>query len=174
MDNTISAAHAQSLLRNYCVHQIQHELEQTSMGSPEVVLIKTLYLGNLCAQGNVEGVKGFLRETEPEELEEILNNRPYEQRFGNCLHMVGYWNTGKTAFELFKLLIDHGAEINQNYYEELPWEQKGGLWHCPITEKSLGRRSTNEFTSTMRRLRQLYDVCGAGETPDTSPDSVSP
>ena len=77
----ITAAHAQSLLHPFCIHQIHDILEETTMEDEKVddLTVKALYLGNLCARGDLAGVKRFLRETEekePEELDNILNHCP--------------------------------------------------------------------------------------------------
>ena len=121
--------------------------------------VRALYLGNLCALGDLAGVKRFLRETEdkePEVLDNILNHRPIEQWNGNCLHMVCNWNTGEKALEMFDILFEHGAKIYENYYDQLPWEKTGGLFIAPITQSTLGKRNPAEFSSTKDRLCGLY------------------
>ena len=162
-DIVITLARAQSLLRQmplFCKHEIRDILEETAFGDEvDDLTVDALYLGNLCARGDLDGVKKFLRETEekePEELDNILNHCPQEQWYGNCLHMVANWNTGDKALEMFDILFEHGAKLYENYYDHLPWEKTGGLFITPITQSTLGKRNPAEFSSTKDDLCEIY------------------
>ena len=147
-DIVITLARAQELLCQmplFCKHEIRDILEETAFGHEvDDLTVDALYLGNLCARGNFK------------KLKEFLNHRPIQQWNGNCLHMVASWNTGGKAFGMFDLLIEHGANIYKNYYDNLPWGKTGSLFITPITQSTLGKKNPDEFSSTKDELCRCY------------------
>ena len=166
----LSAAEAQSRLPDFTVDQIRQLLQEICVDDNELS-VKTHYLGNLCARGDINKVRAFLDETSPQELKKILNARPYDQWEGSCLHMVGYWNTGDKAIELFDLLYMYGAQFHQDGYDNFPWQSSADLWITPIVGADLGKRNTQEFKDTVLRLYRMYNVPVpvSGATPPVFP-----
>ena len=153
----ITAADARDKLPHFCVDHIKDILKQTTMEDEvDELTAQALYLGNLCALGDTKKVTEFLQDTDPEELDNILNHRPIQQWYGTCLHMVCNWNTGEKAFEMFDILVEFGAKLYKNDYGNLPWEKKGGLFIAPITDYTLGKRNPDEFSFTTKKLRRWF------------------
>ena len=159
----LTAAEARALLPNLTIENIRRYREKTGRVCTErpdfeELCLKVLYLGNLCARGDIDAIRRLLRETSPEEVEEIVNGTPYEQNHGNCLHMVLYWNTGSKAIELVELLLQYKASFLPNYHGDFPWENKGVVWISTITvdrqKPFLGRRNEAEFEPTLNYVRQ--------------------
>ena len=123
----LPAAHAQSLLPEFTFRRVQLPRERYHQPSDDLA-VKPLYLGHLCARGDIVEVRNFLQEIDPDDLEQILNAAPHEQWYGTCLHMVTYWNTGDKAIELFKLLVLHGAKPVEDYYGYFPWDMLRSLY----------------------------------------------
>ena len=106
--------------------------------------------------GDEEKIKLFIRETKAHELGDVLNCCPYEQWYGNCLHMLLFWNTGDKAITLFKLLDDHGARYIRNYYGLYPWQINASSWFVPFGNVNLGVRDKDEFRDTYAALVRMY------------------
>ena len=81
-----TASQARSLLSEYTLEEVR----QLYPGEDDTTIM-ALYLGNLCARGDLEKVEMFIQEHEsyPQHLHAILNCAPEDH--GNCLHMVMYW-----------------------------------------------------------------------------------
>ena len=159
----------QSQLPNYTFEQVGERLNRSRVlpdEQPRSTLDqKTIYLGLLCARGDVEKVKSFIRETESTELVEILNNRPKELFCGNVLHVVLFWNSDHVAIDLFDLLVQHGAEYCRNYYEECPWEQVGTVWFTMFAGPEIpGKRNLTDFEEVYQIIRESYEIDEYEET----------
>ena len=135
-------------------------LDQVHAMTPDIddFTARTLYLGHLCAGGNIERIQAFVRETEPQDLREILNCAPDQQWNGTCLHMLLGWNTGATALEMFELLVEHGAEYVRDGYGFYPWQKLGYVWITPIDYIEIGERDQDEFEETIENLRFMYHL----------------
>ena len=146
---------ARLLLPDYTLEQI-HAL----FPADTELTIKTFYLANQCARGDYEKVEAFVRETEPEELKTILNNRARQDK--TCLHTVLYWNTGAEALRLFQLLVQHGAKFVEDSYGHLPWRVGGYVWVSIITGNMVESehfgiiRNENDFTETHQLISAQY------------------
>ena len=149
-----TSVEAQQLLPNYTLEDISYEI----LKSAKRCLIdqKTLYLGNICARGDIESVISFINTTEKDELTEILNNGVYEFYFGTVLHVALYWNSGEKGIELFEILLENGAEPYRDYYGNFPWQQKDVTWSSPIDSIIIGDRDVKEFEDTYNYLRKTY------------------
>lgn len=131
----------------------------TAMVEPvDDLTVNALYLGYLCAGGNIERIKAFVRETEPRDLREILNCAPDLQWNGTCLHMLLGWNTGAEAHEIFDFLVQHGAEYVRDGYGFYPWQKLGFVWITPIDYIEIGERDQDEFEETIETLRFMYHL----------------
>ena len=150
---TFTAADAQSILPEYTIWEVRQLFPKK-----DDITIKALYLGNLCSRGDLEKIKGFIRETDPGQLLEILNCAPYEQWHGTCLHMLLKWNTGDKAIALFKLLVEHGAEYIRNHYDKYPWQIDSTEWTLSFAHINLGNRNCEEFRHTYETLIQMYSL----------------
>jgi len=156
-DNMLTASQARSFLLDFTIDHIRLLTQQA--GEPDDDFsIKTIYVGNLCARGDINQIKTFIRKTDPEELREILNCAPEQQWNGTCLNMLLNWNTGVKALEIFELLIEHGAEYSRDGYGFYPWQKLGSLWITPIEHVQLGDRDQDEFEETIVTLHQMYDL----------------
>ena len=153
----LTASQARSFLPNLSVDQVHFVLQMEGERVDELTA-KTVYLGNLCARGDIFKIKTFIRETEPQELREVLNCAPEQQWYGTCLHMVMYWNTGVRALEMFELLVEHGAEYKRDAYGSFPWGQLGSIWITPVESIELGDRNEDEFEETRSTIRELYNL----------------
>ena len=150
-----TASQARFLLSEYTLEEVR----QLNPGDDDTTIM-ALYLGNLCARGDLEKVEMFIQEHEsyPQHLHAILNCAPYEQWYGNCLHMVMFWNTGDNAMSLFTLLASHGAEYIRNYYEVFPCQTHAPVYIAPINGVDLGYRDVAEFRDTYQTVIQEYDL----------------
>ena len=153
----LTASRARSLLMNLSVEQVRL-VRQIEGEHIDDLTANALYLGNLCARGDMNQIKSFIRGTEIEEMREILNCAPEQQWYGTCLHMVMYWNTGAKALEMFELLVEHGAEYKRDSYGSFPWGQLGSIWITPVDNISLGPRNEDEFEETRATLREMYNL----------------
>jgi hypothetical protein len=150
----LTAAQAQALLSEYSMEEVRRMFSEKSE-----LTVTTLYFGNLCAMGDEEKIKSFIQETEPDRLRHILNHCPEEQWYGNCLHMLLFWNTGDKAISLFKLLVDHGAiEYTRNYYNVYPWQINAPSWIVPFGNVVLGNRDIDEFRDTYEAIERLFPL----------------
>ena len=156
-DNMLTISQARSFLPNLSLDQV-HSVLQMENECVDELTVKTVYFGNLCARGDIKQIKTFIRETEPQELREVLNCAPEKQWYGTCLHMVMYWNTGVKALELFELLVEHGAEYKRDGYSSFPWGQLGSIWITPVETIQLGDRNEDEFEETRSTIRELYNL----------------
>ena len=150
-----TASQARSLLSEYTLEEVR----QLYPGEDDTTIM-ALYLGNLCARGDLEKVEMFIQEHEsyPQHLHAILNCTPYDQWYGNCLHMVMFWNTGDNAMSLFTLLASHGAEYIRNYYEVFPCQIHAPVYIAPINGVDLGARTVAEFQDTYQTLILEYGL----------------
>jgi hypothetical protein len=151
----IGSKRARSCLKDYSLEDVRTIFQETNQLSDEIS-VKSRYLGNLCALGDIDKITTFLQETDPQERETILNHRPVEQCGGTCLHMLLYWNTGRTVDTLFALLIKNGAGYYQDAFDQFPWQMKGTRWVSPIEGVFLGERDTREFSSLYAILISLF------------------
>ena len=119
--HTITATETRALLPDYTIGDIRSYLVKNNRASGEVY-VKTIYLAHLCSKGDIETIKTFLDETNPEERVVILNECLYDQHEDTCLHVVTSWNTGDKAITLVKLLLEYGADFHENIYTQSPWE----------------------------------------------------
>jgi hypothetical protein len=154
-------SHIQSQLPEYTFEQVCERLNGNLVmpsDRPRSILDqKTVYLAHLCARGDVEKVKSFIRETDRHELNEILNNDPVNLFCGSVLHTVLFWNSDHVAIELFDLLVQHGAEYTRNYYEECPWEQVGTVWFTVLPGPEIpGKRDPADFQEVYRIIQEIY------------------
>ena len=153
--HTMRPSQARLLLQEYTIGQI-HAL----FPSDTELTIKTIYLGNQCARGDYEKVEAFVRETEPEELKTILNNRVRNHQ--TCLHTVLYWNTGADALRMFQLLVEHGAKFVGDGYGNLPWQVGGYVWVSVVTGRTIESehfgmtRNEDDFTETHQLISAQY------------------
>ena len=153
----LSASQARSFLNHFSVDQLRFMLQMKSEYVDDLTT-KALYLGNLCARGDINQIKTFIRETDPEELREILNCAPDQQWNSTCLHMLMNWNTGNKALEMFELLVEHGAEYKRDGYGSFPWQHLGSLWITPVEYVQLSERNEDEFEETRSTLREMYNL----------------
>jgi hypothetical protein len=154
MTTTLTAIQAQALLPDLTLGEVRQVLQETSIAGQNFTEfdVKVHYLGHLCARGDSAKIKAFLDETEPEELKKIVNTTPYDQSYdqwgGTCLNIVGYWNTGEKAHQLFELLNRYGAKFGYAN-ESFPWDCRACLWLSPITHVEFGKRNVEEFKETI-------------------------
>lgn len=153
---SLTASEARALLSEYSLDEVR----QLYPGEDDTT-INALYLGNLCALGKLAKIEAFIQEHEiyPQHFHAILNCTPYEQWYGNCLHMVMKWNTGDNAIALFTLLYAHGAEYIRNYYEVFPCQTNAPVWIKPLGKGSsrvLAYRNVAEFGDTYEALKIKY------------------
>ena len=153
----LTASQARSLLLDLNVEQVRI-IFQIEGEHIDDLTANALCLGNLCARGDIEQLKAFIRETEPQELREILNCAPDQQWNSTCLHMVMNWNTGTEALEMFELLVEHGAEYKRDGYDCFPWQKLASLWITPVEFIPLGDRDEGEFEETRANLVEMYDL----------------
>jgi hypothetical protein len=163
------ASQARFLLSEYSLEVVR----QLYPGEDDTTIM-ALYLGNLCARGDLEKIKGFIQEHEsyPQHLHAILNCAPYEQWYGNCLHMVMFWNTGDNAMSLFTLLASHGAEYVRNDYEVFPCQIHAPMYIAPINGQLLGIRNIAEFQDTYQTLILQYGLDDSKNPLDELVDEV--
>jgi hypothetical protein len=133
-----TSAETQELIPNYKLEDVNYKRSFIDQ--------KTLYLGNLCARGDIESITYFINTTESTELTKILNNSLYEFYFGTVLHVSLYWNYGEKCIKLFEILLEHGAVPNRDYYGNFPWQQKDKKWNV------------KEFEDTYNYLRKTYEL----------------
>lgn len=153
----LTSAEARSRLPYFTLDQV-HALTADIDEPVDDLTARALYLGYLCAGGNIERIKAFIRETEPEDLREILNCAPDLQWNGTSLHMLLSWNTGAEAHEIFDLLVQHGAEYVRDGYGFYPWQKLGSVWITPIEYVEIGERNEEEFQQTIETLRFMYHL----------------
>ena len=65
----LTASQARSQLSYFTLDQV-HAMAADIDGPVDDLTAKALYLGYLCAGGNIERIKAFIRETQPQELRE--------------------------------------------------------------------------------------------------------
>lgn len=151
----LTASQARSLLLDLNVEQVRI-IFQIEGEHVDDLTAKALCLGNLCARGDMEQLKAFIRETGSQELREILNCAPDQQWNSTCLHMVMNWNTGAKALEMFELLVEHGAEYKRDGYGCFPWQKLAYVWITPVEFIPLGDRDEGEFEETRANLVEMY------------------
>ena len=147
-----SSVETQQLLTNYTLEDFSCKAKRSLIDQ------KTLYLGNLCARGDIESIISFMNTTEQDELTEILNTGVYEFYFGTVLHVALYWNSGEKCIQLFELLLENRAEPIRDYYGNFPWQQTYTKWNSPLDSVLLGERNVKEFEDTYNYLRTTYDL----------------
>jgi hypothetical protein len=150
-------------LPNYTFEQVGERINENRIlcgQEPRSILDqKTVYLAHLCARGDIEKVKSFIRETDSQELVEILNNDPVNLFCGSVLHTVLFWNSDYVAIDLFDLLVQHGAQYFRNYYEECPWEQVGKIWFTVLSGDVLpGKRNLADFEKVYKIIQESYQL----------------
>jgi hypothetical protein len=72
--------------------------------------------------------------------------------------MVLNWNTGDVAYQLFELLVEHGAKYSQDQFGSYPWQKLDYLWIAPIEHIPLGVRDEAEFEETRTKIIQMYNL----------------
>ena len=152
----LTSDQAKSHLPDFTIEQIHELLVQKGRKFSELS-IKVHYLNNLCARGDKAKIKLFLEETDPQELQKILNESPYEQWDNTFLHVVLYWNTGIPALEMFEMLLTSGAVFRRDFAGKLPWQSAANIWVTPFTTIELGQRNINEFKDTMLQVYNKYN-----------------
>ena len=145
----LTASQARALLSEYTLDEVRKLYPEE-----DNTTIEALYLGNLCARGDLEKVEMFIEQHEiyPQHFHATLNCTPYDQWNGNCLHMVMKWNTGDNAIALFTLLYTHGAEYIRNYYGVFPCQIHAPVYIAPINGVVLGDRNVAEFRGTYQTV----------------------
>ena len=124
--------------------------------SSDKVSIDLMYLGYLCAKGDIDTVKVFLTRLEYP-AEELINMCHTNFNGGTVLHISLYWNSGKLGKDLFELLNGYGATYYENADGELAWEQDVQThWTDPIDNFILGIRGNSEFYELYAEIRRLY------------------
>ena len=153
----ISSSEAQKQLLEYTLTEFCILLRRNG-AHKDYIEEKTMYLNYLCARGDIQKVKEFIKELESDrkELKTILNMKQYEFWYGTILHTVLYWNTNKTAIELYTLLVELGARNIKDYYEVFPWELDISNWIDLITGNLIGIRDLSEFKETYESIYNLY------------------
>ena len=166
-----TASKARSVLYDYTLEQVRCS-EPDEISESDEITIKALYLGNLCARGDLKKVEMFIQEHEsyPQHLHAILNCAPEDH--GNCLHMVMYWNTGDNAIALFSLLYAHGAEYIRNYDKVFPCQIHAPFYIAPINGQLLGIRNIAEFFHTYETLILQYGLDDSKNPLDELVDEV--
>jgi hypothetical protein len=134
------------------------------------ITVKALYLGNLCARGDEEKIQDFINETDPQELQEILNCSPDQQWNGTCLHVLLNWITGDKAISLFGLLVRHGATFRRDGYNSFPWQRLGSVWITPVQYTQIGERNQEEFEETSANIRRIYNFEDNNDEDDSDQD----
>jgi len=119
--------------------------------------IKIVKFNYMCARGLINDVVAFIKDHDKDK-DFIINGIHPFFHFGNSLHTSLYYNSSHIAFELFKILSDHGAIIERDYYGSLPWEQysidgMGLNWIHPLERVLLGKRSDEEFNNIYHMVR---------------------
>jgi hypothetical protein len=128
----------------------------------ETLRAKQLYLGYLCVHAEFDEIARFIRETDHELFQQILNE-PYPiYDCGTVLHILLSWNVGEEACRIFELLVEHGAEYHYSR-GRLPWEQYPiHSYVSPLTGEIMGytdeETDVSHFLNTSYKLRQDLDL----------------
>ena len=147
----------------YAQHYISSD-ERLSMYDPcEIEEVKVEYfeeranyLGHLCIIGNYRMITDYCMMFKFDELVDILNKKTYNMYFGTVLHQLLYHNNSDDAFKIYTFLRSNGANPCKNYYDELPWNQRGELWTCiPHDMHSSMHRDVNEFTDLYSKIANI-------------------
>jgi len=114
---------------------------QTDLKMQRKRINNTRFLAYLCSRvsesGTLDDVKDFIKKVNKtgKEMQLLLNKTHDEFNGGTLLHVVFYWNYGELGFELFELLVEHGAEYKLDAYGQYPWQQKNMFMDEKTCEK---------------------------------------
>ena len=174
----VSPAEAREALPVLSWGNVKAALRVASNGeTPQDSQVDLLYLHHLISRGNLAHVRDFLDGFSDVERRHLVNATDYHTHFGNTLHTCAYWNTGVwneetgATLEMFDFLVECGAKPIRNFYENLPWEQKG-IVYVPVVPnvcESMVRKS-DDFADTYTYLKVQYEdiVDPAIREPDDS------
>jgi hypothetical protein len=137
---------------------------------------KAIFLNNLIQTGNLGLISQFCDLFDPITLYQIVNAKPRNMYFGNVLHTTLYSNVGESARQLYTYFRFVGAIPCMDYYNKMPWEQKGAIWTC--IPDTVYKRDVNEFTdiyqwATDFEIEKEYEfgqIMNSCPNPDPNPN----
>lgn len=156
---------ARSFLPAYSMEQVSDMLDARGEFTDREKAV--LYAHYLIARGDAPSLFDFVDGFAIAERAEIVNAKPHDAYYGNTLHTAAYWNTGETALNIVRFLLNAGATACHNYYEHYPWEDTGVAYVCPVRFENIAPdcdRDPSEFTETYAAMRRYF--------PDIIPDEA--